>query len=78
VIFQSAKQLAVHFILLVAITCSLTTSSADTNPIEPTLAKLWAASLQAETGKNYDEALDQANSFELQGGDKFLAAMRRG
>lgn len=73
---DSAKQLTLHFLLLAAIAFSLTASKADTAPNAPALAKLWAASLQAETDKNYDDALDQVGAFQQQGGDKFLATIR--
>jgi tetratricopeptide (TPR) repeat protein len=76
VFLDSGKQLTLHFLLLAAIAFSLTASKADTAGNESTLAKLWAASLQAETDKNYDDALDQVGAYQQQGGDKFLAAIR--
>ena len=45
--------------------------------VEPA-AKLWTASLKAETDRNYDDALDQVSAYQQQGGDKFMAAMRTG
>ncbi len=63
---------------LIAIACSMTASNADTAPGAASLASLWSASTQAETGKNYDEALKQVTAYQQQGGDKFLATMRTG
>ena len=41
-------------------------------------ANFWAASVKAETGADYDDALKQLASFQREGGDPFLTAMRTG
>ncbi len=41
-------------------------------------ATFWAASIKAETGSDYDEALRQLAAYQKEGGDPFMTAMRSG
>lgn len=50
--------------------------AADASPEE--LGNLWKASVSAESGGNYDEAVTQTIAFQQKGGDKFLANLRLG
>jgi len=75
-ILESSRRLGLHFLVVAAVACSLSASNADNAPDTAGLAKLWSASLKAEYDKNYDDALDQVNAYQQQGGDKFLATIR--
>jgi tetratricopeptide (TPR) repeat protein len=44
----------------------------------PDLAVSWKASVDAETAKDYDEALHQLRLYLTSGGDKFMATLRAG
>ncbi|HWB59749.1 MAG TPA: tetratricopeptide repeat protein [Chthoniobacteraceae bacterium] len=73
---DAARNLGLHAVVLAAITLCLTKSNADPAQNQSALAKTWAASIQAEENKNYDDALDQVSSYQQQGGDKFMATLR--
>jgi len=71
------KQILALAIPLLAIDSALTQNSpAPENTAE--LSSLWKASLEAETDKNYDEAIKEVSSFYQQGGDRFMAYLRSG
>ena len=53
---------------------SASRGATTTDPAVP--AQFWAASVQAETNKDYDEALKQVSSYQQAGGDSFMVSMR--
>ena len=56
-----------------------TLRAVDPAPASTTnLAALWSASVTAETGQNYDEAIAQLTAYQQKGGDKFMASLRAG
>lgn len=71
------KRWAHLFFIVIAMACGMAAANADPAP-GADLAKLWKASLQAETDRKYDDALVQVETFQKQGGDAFLAALRSG
>lgn len=78
VFLRAVKQWGFPFLFLIAIGGGMTMSNADTASKELGLAKFWGASVTAETNKDYDQALDQINAYQQQGGDKFLVTLRCG
>ena len=63
--------------LCIAATAGPTLSHAlDKDPA--TAATFWTASVKAEAGSDYDDALKQLGSFQKEGGDPFLTLMRSG
>lgn len=71
------KQLLALTIPLLAINATLPQSPAPA-PDAATLSKSWKASLDAETDKNYNEALHQVTDYYREGGDMFLSLLRSG
>lgn len=65
-------------LILLILVLTAVTSQAAPDPTSSGIAKLWSASVQAETDKNYDEAINQTVAFQQQGGDRFLATLRSG
>ena len=69
------KQILALAIPLLALDSALTQNSpAPENTAA--LSSLWKASLEAESDKNYDEAIKEVSSFYQQGGDRFMAYLR--
>lgn len=69
---KTASILAVYFLL----TFRLHSAPVESAPSQQ--AKYWTASIQAESSKNYPDALKQVEAFIQQGGDAFMGALRSG
>ena len=63
---------------LMVVTGAAAVSQAGTEKAPAVVVSYWSASIQAETNKDYDEALKQVLAFQRAGGDSFMSSLRSG